>query len=337
MAPPAKPQKLDLSAGVVDQTQPIDLSSGFDNSPHDERNAAQKYFDRVTESKPLDFSSLSSGLNSTLGNIGAGLDSLATPIFHPIETAKSVAHLASLTPESAAFDPMIQNIVSSHLKSPEESTGDYTKRLGGEAFSTAGNMIGGAGMAEALPKVFAKIPSAGRATRTLEEIRNTARDVPVETTATRPAVQEFKGYLDTGGRPSRPVASLSRRVAPATTRQIAASEAKGPMMFPEARDFYTNISRASARPGVFRRAIESPELPQQRLNIGKVREAMNSDLTNAADQIGRGEDYQNALKEYANAKKIQKVARGVALLGAGEAARRTGLLGNWIHRTALQQ
>src|SRR6185312_12213420 len=101
-----------------------------------------------------------------------------------------------------------------------------------------------------------------------------------------------------------------------------------PINFPEARRFYTNITRVTRRPGFIRRAIESPMMPDLRRNAGDVREALNQDLTDAANRVGRGEDYTNAMNEYRNAARLRKVVRRAGFLAAGEAARRTGLLGS---------
>ncbi len=84
-------------------------------------------------------------------------------------------------------------------------------------------------------------------------------------------------YVATGGRGSTVVNKLGKR--------IDAQPTDGPVLFPEARKFYTNVSRASTPPGFLRRAIESPNMPDLRRNVGNVREAMNNDLTDAVIAI----------------------------------------------------
>ncbi len=63
---------------------------------------------------------------------------------------------------------------------------------------------------------------------------------------------------------------------------------------------------------------------------------MNADLTDAAEQVGRGEDYTGALKEYANNAKLRKLGLIGAGLAGEELARRTGLLGTIANKVAGQ-
>lgn len=110
-----------------------------------------------------------------------------------------------------------------------------------------------------------------------------------------------------------------------------APEYDEPVNFPEARDFYTNVSRLTRKPGFIRRAIESPMKPSMRMEAGNVREALNQDLTDAASSIGQGQQYQNAMKEYADAAKLIKAGKLVGTAAAGEGVRRLGLLGKAAH------
>jgi hypothetical protein len=103
--------------------------------------------------------------------------------------------------------------------------------------------------------------------------------------------------------------------------------------FPEARDFYSNITDLSHQPKLqtlMGRGLKPTMLRQ----VGSVRQGLNSDLTDAATTVGRGEDYTNAMKEYAQAAKLRKILFGAGVVGAGEVARRTGLLGNLVSGVA---
>jgi len=188
------------------------------------------------------------------------------------------------------------------------------------------SLIAGPGVADA---AMDAIPSAARAGRTLEDIRNAAHDVPVELKNTQPALERFEELTQRGGKRSKPFTQLYKRVVNAEPDQIP-----NPFYFPEARDFYTNVTDA-ARQTPLQKIMGRGMKPTMLRQATAVRSGLNQDLTNAAESVGRGEDYAKAMKEYAQAKKIQKWVRRGTLLGAGEAARRTGLLGNWIHRTAL--
>ena len=140
-------------------------------------------------------------------------------------------------------------------------------------------------------------------------------------TETQPAVEGYRKYVSTGGMNSPVVRKLGTRLDDVVPE---------PINFPEARDFYTNVSRASARPGFLRRAIENPARPQQRFNLGNLREAMNNDLTSAADTVGLGDKYTQGLREYANAAKLNRGLKIGGAVATEEALRRSGILGKLV-------
>lgn len=209
----------------------------------------------------------------------------------------------------------------------------------GDAWTGAKDMAGGTMQAATLPmmldagpvqeNVMNAIPDADHAGKVFQSIAGDAKDVPLSFQKTTPELQRFQELTQRGGRNSKPFTQLSRRLD-------TADGAPDPVNFPEGRDFYSNISDA-AHQTPLQKIMGRGMKPTMRRQAVNVRRAFNDDLTSAADQVGRGQDYTDAMKEYAQAKTLQKITRGGMLLGAGEAARRTGLLGNWIHRTALQQ
>jgi hypothetical protein len=167
--------------------------------------------------------------------------------------------------------------------------------------------------------LMGQIPTKGRAVRTLNEVSQAAKDVPVQMSATDPAVDNFRQYVATGGRGTPVVNKLVKR--------MAATDEQGPINFPEARQFYTNVSRATAKPGFLRRAIESPAMPDLRRNLGGVREAMSSDLTDAANSVGMGDKYAEGIREYANAARLNRGLKIGGAVATEEALRRSGILG----------
>ena len=196
-------------------------------------------------------------------------------------------------------------------------------------------LVMGSGVSEGVADVtsdlnqkFNPLPLRSRAVNTLEDIRSQAANVPVSMTETDPAIQKFRQSVATGGRNASVMTKLGRRVDAIPTQ--------GDVLFPEARDFYTNVSRESARPGILRRMIEKPSAPDLRRNLGDVREAMSTDLTKAADTIGRGEDYTGAMKEYANNAKLRKLGLIGAGIAGAEVAKRAGLLGTLATKVAGQ-
>ena len=175
------------------------------------------------------------------------------------------------------------------------------------------------GLGEMLPLALTggaeSLPSKGRAAGVFADIERQAANTPVPMTETGPAAAGFKDFVRTGGRNARVMTKLGNRLG---TEQ--------PMSFPEARDFYSNVGEASARPGFLRRAIESPSAPKMRYQLGGVRQAMNSDLTNALPPE-LSDRYTNALREYAQAAKLGKVAKGAGAVALAEGLRRSGILG----------
>jgi hypothetical protein len=198
----------------------------------------------------------------------------------------------------------------------------------GTAAQVAPLVLGGLDEGASERPLLGQLPSASRAGKVFQDIREQAKDVPLNFEKTTPEMERFKELTQRGGRASKPFTQLSRRLDP--------EEPQEPVNFPEGRDFYSNISDA-AHQTPLQKIMGRGMKPTMRRQAVNVRRAFNDDLTSAADQVGRGQDYTDAMKEYANAKRLEKIGKGAALLGAGEVARRTGLLGNWIHRTALQQ
>lgn len=154
------------------------------------------------------------------------------------------------------------------------------------------------------------IPSRAFAAKTLNAIGNEAAGVPVRMSQTEPALANFEGHVARGAKNADVMSKLRGR--------FEAPE-QGPIHFPEAREFYTNVSDATRRPGFFKRMLEDSQEPRMRRNAGEVRDALHSDLRSAADQVGRGEDYQNAIDEYAKAARNVRMGKRAALTGAGMA------------------
>ena len=202
--------------------------------------------------------------------------------------------------------------------------------LGGLQTATIPSMFAGP---EASYEAINEIPSRTHAAQILNDISSSASDVPVIPHDTMPALDKWREFTEAGGRATKPITKMSNRLEDILTPKTGELPAE-PMNFPEGRRFYTNISRTTAKPGFLRRAIESPAMPDLRRNAGNVRMALNNDLTNTASSIGRGDEYTNALREYAQASKLRKFLQGAGAIGAGEVARRTGLLGKIVSGTA---
>lgn len=163
------------------------------------------------------------------------------------------------------------------------------------------------------------IPTRAHAGQVLQDIRTAAKDVPVEPTKTLPALQRFQELTQAGGRKSKAITQLANRLIPGDVPQE-------PLNFPEARDFYSNVGDV-AHSTPLQKLMGRGLKPVMRAQAVNVRRGLNEDLTNAAESIGRGEDFTKAMREYALASKLRKAGIGIGLGLGAEGARKLPLGG----------
>ena len=186
--------------------------------------------------------------------------------------------------------------------------------------STLPGLVAGGPMAES---AIEAIPSRVHAGQVLQDIRGAAANVPVATEKTLPELERWNELTQRGGQGRKVIRQLGTRL------QNLVEPGAEPLNFPEARDFYTNVSELSHQPmlqTLMGRGLRPTALRQ----VGKIRSALNEDLGTAASTIGRGEDYANAIKEYAQASKLRKAIIGAGAATGGEVLRRSGLLGKLV-------
>jgi len=152
-----------------------------------------------------------------------------------------------------------------------------------------------------------------------------AKNVAVRMERTRPALERFEELTQRGGKRSKPFTQLYKRM-----------QSEGDIPYAEGRDFYTNIGDAAYQ-SPLQKLMGRGMKPTMRMAAVNVRRALNGDLADAAASVGQGENYANGMNEYKNAMRLKKYVRAGALVGAEEAARRSGMLGKLMHRTALTQ
>jgi hypothetical protein len=283
-----------------------------------------------------------------LKNFGAGggdvIRSLGHTIAHPIDAASSAIDERQAESAKPVSQQLKDMVTSGRVLGPGgEQVVSATKGMIHAPARTMGQLgtglLAGAATDGALGEVGDMIPTRGKASRMFADIQNSAKDVPVSMTRTQPALDQFANSVKTGGKGAPVMTKLANRITPPTPKlgmlgqmQSDLSGAAStptiprPVNFPEARDFYTNISRATAKPGLLRRAIESPGAPAFRMNAGNVREALNSDLTDAANTIGRGADYTKAMTDYRRASQINHAVKTAAKIGVGAAAGSTPII-----------
>lgn len=261
------------------------------------------------------------------GNVKTGLSNIGAAGLHALTHPDELVTSAVMQSPPAQLYRDVQGAMR-HLKGEPNEADEMAKHPVQSLLRAGEGAIGTAG-ALALPEVGTEmVPSRAHASSVFRDIENQAKNLPVSMAKTTPAVGAFRDYVGTGGEPSRVMSKLGPKVD-----EIPEN---GPMMFPRARDFYSNLSTETAPPGILRRAFEPRGMPKMRANLGGVKGAMNSDLTNAADTIGRGDDYTNALKEYAQNARLRTLGKVGAATAAAEVARRTGLLGAIAHKVAGQ-
>lgn len=251
---------------------------------------------------------------------GKAMETILSPFMHPIDTATGLVH-AFAHPKETVIAPA-HAFEEDWKKSPalalENAAGELLGTIEG------GRMAGAGGK-----RVIESIPSKSHAVSVLNDIERAAHDLPVEMTQTTPALEKFGESVETGGKNALVLSKLARNINPKSPRlnMLARMESElsgepmeppspEPITFPKARGFYENVSRVTRRPGILRRAVESPREPAFRFDAGPVRQALHSDLINAAQSLGRGEDYANAIKEYAQNAKLRGFLKksGIALL-----------------------
>jgi hypothetical protein len=221
---------------------------------------------------------------------------MGSPVRGPIHAAEGVAE----TPEHPVMGPV------------------HAIEGAAETATIPSLMMGGEGLNAGIEA----IPSRAHAVSVLKDIESAAKDVPVSMSKTQHALEEFGQSVKTGGKNAPVMTKLTKRLEAPGLPQ--AGIAPPNINFPEARDFYTNISRASAKPGFLRRAIESPMMPSFRMEAGGVRTALHGDLTDAAGTIGRGQDYADAIKEYAQNARLRGFLKKGAMIAAPAAAGAVG-------------
>lgn len=176
---------------------------------------------------------------------------------------------------------------------------------GVQAAEQAALVKGTAMAASAVGKV---LPSASRAGETLQQVMGKAKDVPLDLSEPGNVALRIKDLADRGGTLPKAVNDFLK---------YAADPKKADMTYEVGRDFASNISRLSAD--------EMQRLtPIMKWQVGELRVALNKSLVDAAAQVGQGEAYKAALKEYAQAMAFREHAKAVAKLalagGLGAAA-----------------
>lgn len=240
----------------------------------------------LDKSIPLD--SYSNATLSGVQSIGRGARDAATGLWnviaHPIDTVKGIAAIPGQVAQvPAAVRDINQSAdpVGTYAKVGQDTAGQGAA----QALIAAGTM----GAAKAVGAASNAIPSASRAGQAFQDIKSAAGSVPINTAKVGDSALELYTQAQRG-------ASLPLAVRKLVVR-LTTPDAE-PLTYSEAKDFQSNISSLSAN--------EKMSLkPNQVRLVGKLNADLKASLEDAADTVGKGQQFADAMKEYHNAMKIR--------------------------------
>lgn len=136
------------------------------------------------------------------------------------------------------------------------------------------------------------IPTTAKAGVKFERVMGAARNVPLDVKEVGDASLRIMQLAERGGSMPMAVRKLLVRMT---------DPEKAPIVYEEARDFASNISRLSAD--------EMGRLtPVMRREVADLAAKLNRANAMAAKQVGKLDDYQSAMREYSNAMRLRSVA-----------------------------
>lgn len=146
-------------------------------------------------------------------------------------------------------------------------------------------------------------PRLSRAARHFETVMGAARNVPIDLAQPGAVALRISQLADRGGSMPKAVRDFIR---------VATDPQRPAMTYEVGRDFASNISRLSAN--------EMGRLtPVMAREVASMRVALNNALAQAARQAGHLDEYRAAMREYAQAKRVENIIKA-AVEGAKKAA-----------------
>lgn len=149
--------------------------------------------------------------------------------------------------------------------------------------------VGATAALSGLVEGAAALPSAAKAGKALQEIKQTAGDVPID--MSRPGNTALELYEQ-----SQRGASLPKVVRDFVKR--ATAPGGEPITYAEAKDFQSNVSQLSADERMMLK-------PNTKRLLGQLNSDLKSSLEDAADVQGKGEQFTQAMKEYHHAMQLR--------------------------------
>jgi hypothetical protein len=224
------------------------------------------------------------GLDDVGRGVGDALTGAWNAVRHPIDTAKSIASL----PQQAAQVPAAIHDINQSA----DPTGSYLQAAQDTASQGAGQAltaIAASGIPKAAGAVSEAIPSASRAGAALSEVKSAAASVPIDMSKVGNTAMDIYTQSQRGAQLPQAVGKLIRRVT---------APDSAPLTYEEAKDFQSNISRLSAN--------EQMRLnPNTKRLVGQLNQDLKGSLQDAADTVGKGQQFQQAMKEYHHAMQLK--------------------------------
>jgi polyhydroxyalkanoate synthesis regulator phasin len=186
------------------------------------------------------------------------------------------------------FDPTTGALTNGEIEDqpivPEGGAIEGALKKGAEAGT---EMVG-----NAVQKAKNLVPSAERAGQAMEKLRAAVGDHPVEMTdGLSKATSRAQELADNGNTLPTSVRKFINRIT---------DPDKGHLTYNEARDFLTKFGSMTADEAV---KIAAPMKAQ----IQTMASELKSSIAQTAERAGKLEDFQSSMREYASAKKLQKV------------------------------
>lgn len=213
---------------------------------------------------------------------------LVSAIKSGIDHPRSMKQIAQdQTPVSARLAAM--NPIATDEGSLPMNIGATAANLLPLAIDPAGGGIAESPVARLAGAARDALPSTARAGAALQNIKSVAGSVPIDTAKVGNSALDLFEQSQRGATLPPAVNKLVRRLA----------QPDGlPMTYEEAKDFQSNISNLSAN--------EKMNLkPNQVRLLGQLNSDLKASLADAADTVGKGEQFTTAMREYHQAMKLK--------------------------------
>lgn len=203
-------------------------------------------------------------------------DFMASPMLGPLKAAQGAAEI----PQSGKAWQGTKDLVGGTL----DAATIPLAFAGGPAAEGGANLAGRASL-----RAFGNVEHAGQL---FDTVRAAAQDEPIQISdEVYDALTNIKQLSDAG-------AKGTPRVASKLANRLNNNDAE--LYWDEARRFYTNISRLSANE-------YNSMAPQMQRAVGQLGHALGDTLQATADSVGAGDQYRQAMAEYAKAKNWQQL------------------------------